>query len=172
MPFLVALQKLETPLPDGSGTFTVRSLAAAGGPTILTAGVATAVKALGAGVEVVGVEVEASCAFSAARAAGRIVNIAVGDTIADGLGGNVDPATITWPVIRDLVDRIVIVPERAVHEAIRTLLAEDHLVAEGAGVAAIAAAAGLAGIEGRSTAVLLTGANIDLPRLTSLLPAP
>ena len=138
----------------------------------LISGVATAVKALDARIEVIGVEVEASCAFSAARAAGRIVNIAVAETIADGLGGNVDPETITWPVIRDLVDRIVIVPERAVHDAIRTLLTEDHLVGEGAGVAAIAAAAGLAGIEGRRTAVLLTGANIDLPRLTSLLPAP
>ena len=119
-------------------------------------------------IEVIGVEVEASSAFSAARAAGRIVNITVGETIADGLGGNVDPETITWPVIRDLVDRIVVVPERAVREAVRNLLAEDHLVAEGAGVAAIAASAGLAGIEGRRAAVLLTGANIDLPRLTSL----
>jgi threonine dehydratase len=138
----------------------------------LISGIATAIKAVDARIEVIGVEVEASSAFSAARAAGRIVDIDVGETIADGLGGNVDPATITWPVIRDLVDRIVVVPERAVREAVRTLLAEDHLVAEGAGVAAIAAAAGLAGIEGRRTAVLLTGANIDLARLTSLLPAP
>ena len=137
----------------------------------LISGVATAIKALDPRIEVIGVEVEASSAFSAARAAGRIVEITVGETIADGLGGNVDPETITWPVIRDLVDRIVVVPERGVREAVRTLLAEDHLVAEGAGVAAIAAAAGLAGIEGRHTAVLLTGANIDLPRLASLLAA-
>jgi threonine dehydratase len=82
----------------------------------------------------------------------------------------VDPETITWPVIRDLVDRVVVVSERAVREAVRTLLAEDHLVAEGAGAAAIAAAAGLAGIEARRAAVLLTGANIDVPRLAALLP--
>jgi threonine dehydratase len=135
----------------------------------LISGVATAIKGLRPQVEVIGVEMEASCVFSAARAAGRIVEIPIGDTIADGLGGNVDPETITWPVIRDLVDRIVVVPEHALRQAIRTLLAEDHLVAEGAGAAAIAAAAGLAGIEGRRAAVLLTGANIDLDRLTSLL---
>jgi threonine dehydratase len=135
----------------------------------LISGVAIAVKALAPRIEVVGVEVEASCAFSAARAAGRIVPIAVGDTIADGLGGNVDPETITWPVIRDLVDRIVVVPEAALRKAVRNLIAEDHLVAEGAGAAAIAAAGGLAGIEGRRTAVLLTGANIDLTRLVSLI---
>ena len=135
----------------------------------LISGIATAIKAVDAGIEVIGVEVDASSAFSAARAAGHIVDIAVGETIADGLGGNVDPETITWPVIRDLVDRIVVVPEREVREAVRTLLAEDHLVAEGAGAAAIAAAAGLAGIEDRRTAVLLTGANIDLPRLVGCI---
>ena len=135
----------------------------------LISGVAIAVKALAPRIEVVGVEVEASCAFSAARAAGRIVPIAVGDTIADGLGGNVDPETITWPVIRDLVDRIIVVSETALRKAVRNLIAEDHLVAEGAGAAAIAAAGGLAGIEGRRTAVLLTGANIDLTRLVSLI---
>jgi len=135
----------------------------------LISGVATAVKALNPRVEVIGVEVEASCAFFAARAAGRIVEIAVGETIADGLGGNVDPETITWPIVRDLVDRIVVVPEQDVRQAVRTLLAEDHLVAEGAGVAAIAAAAGRADIDGRRAAVLLTGANIDLDRLRALL---
>jgi len=135
----------------------------------LISGVATAVKALNPRVEVIGVEVEASCAFFAARNAGRIVEIVVGETIADGLGGNVDPETITWPVIRDLVDRIVVVPEQDVRQTVRALLAEDHLVAEGAGVAAIAAAAGRADIDGRRAAVLLTGANIDLDRLRALL---
>ena len=135
----------------------------------LISGIAIAVKAVAPHIEVIGVEVEASCAFSAARAAGHIVEIAVGDTIADGLGGNVDPETITWPVIRALVDRFVVVPEPALRQAVRDLLAEDHLVAEGAGAAAVAAAAGLAGIEGRRAAVLVTGANIDLPRLVSLL---
>jgi threonine dehydratase len=135
----------------------------------LISGIAIAVKALDPRVAVIGVEAEASSAFSAARAAGRIVEISVGDTIADGLGGNVDPETMTWPVIRDLVDRIVVVHEDAIRQAVRTLLAEDHLVAEGAGVAAIAAAAGLAGIEGRRAAAILTGSNIDLDRLTALL---
>ena len=99
----------------------------------LISGVATAIKGLDASIEVIGVEVEASCAFSAARAAGRIVDISVGETIADGLGGNVDPETITWPVIRDLVDRIIVVPEGAVRQGVCRLVAEDHLVAEGAG---------------------------------------
>jgi threonine dehydratase len=136
----------------------------------LISGIAIALDAVAPEVEIVGVEVAASTAFSAARRAGRPVEILVGETIADGLGGNVDPATMTWPIVRDLVDRIVIVPEDALRRAVRDLASEDHLIAEGAGAAAIAAvASGLAGIEGRQAAVLLTGANIDLSRLVPLL---
>lgn len=138
----------------------------------LISGVAIALRAILPSAEIVGAEVEASCAFAAARRAGRLVPIEVRPTIADGLGGNVEPDTITWPVIRDLVDRVVVVAERDLVRGIRTLLAADHLVAEGAGIAAIAAVAtGVAGTRGRRTAALLSGANIDIDRLQTLLGA-
>lgn len=138
----------------------------------LISGIAAALEALRPSVEIVGVEVEASRAFSAARAAGRIVPIAVGETIADGLGGNVDPDTRTWPFIRDLVDRLVVVGEGDLRRAFSELLAAEHLVAEGAGVAAVAALrAGRMELDGRQAAVLLTGANIDLERIAALIRA-
>jgi threonine dehydratase len=138
----------------------------------LISGIAAALDAIDPAAEIIGVEVEASCAFTAARRAGRIVPIQVGDTIADGLGGNVEADTITWPFIRDLVDRVVVVTEDDLLRGIRTLLAEDHFVAEGAGIAAVAAvAAGAAGTKGRRTAALLTGANIDIDRLKAILRA-
>ena len=118
----------------------------------------------------IGVEAESSPAFTAARQAGRIVPVDVKPTIADGLGGNVEPDTLTWPYIRDLVDRIVTVSEQDLRTAIRGLLAEDHLVAEGAGAAGVAAvASGRADINGRRTAVVLSGANIDLAKLMSVI---
>jgi threonine dehydratase len=121
-------------------------------------------------VEVVGVEVEASSAFTAARAAGRIVTVAVGATMADGLGGNVDPNTRTWPFIRDLVDRIVVVSERDLRQAVRDLVANEHLVTEGAGATAAAAVrAGLVPLGRPQAAVLLTGANIDTDALVRVL---
>ena len=138
----------------------------------LISGIAIALRAIVPSAEIVGAEVEASCAFAAARRAGRIVPIEVGATIADGLGGNVEPDTITWPVIRDLVDRVVVVAEGDLTRGIRRLLAEDHLLAEGAGIAAIAAVAtGRAGTRGRRTAALLSGANIDIDRLQTVLGA-
>jgi threonine dehydratase len=136
----------------------------------LVSGIALAVKSRRPSAEVVGVEVEASPAFTAARAAGRIVTIAVGATMADGLGGNVDPNTRTWPFIRDLVDRIVVVSERDLRRGMRDLVANEHLVTEGAGATAVAAVrAGLVPLDGRQAAVLLTGANIDTDALVRVL---
>jgi threonine dehydratase len=136
----------------------------------LVSGVATAMHALSRSAAVIGVEAEASTAFSAARAAGAIVTIEVGDTIADGLGGNVDPRTITWPIIRDLVSDVAVVPEAILRRAVRDLAAEDHLVAEGAGIAGVAAlSGGTVALQGRRAAVIVTGANIDVTRLATLL---
>ncbi len=138
----------------------------------LVSGIAVAMAGLAPSVAVIGVEAQASNAFAAARMAGRIVPIDVGHTIADGLGGNVDPQTITWPFIRDLVQDVAIVPEPRLRQTIRDLAAEEHLVAEGAGIAAVAAIAGnQVALNGRRAAAILSGANIDVARLASLLAA-
>ena len=59
----------------------------------LISGIAIAVNALSPRLDVVGVEVEASSPFTQSLAAGRIVTIEVGPTLADGLSGNLDPDT-------------------------------------------------------------------------------
>ena len=83
-----------------------------------------------------------------------------------------DPQTITWPFIRDLVQDVAIVPEPRLRQTIRDLAAEEHLVAEGAGIAAVAAIAGnQVALNGRRAAAILSGANIDVARLASLLAA-
>jgi threonine dehydratase len=46
-------------------------------------------------VRVVGVEAEASTAVSAAVSAGRVVEVAIGATLADGLAGNLEPGSVT-----------------------------------------------------------------------------
>ena len=136
----------------------------------LISGVAAAVSAMKPGTDVIGVEAAASNAFSAARAAGRLVTIEVKPTIADGLGGNVEPDTRTWQYVRDLVSRVVTVSEDDLIGGIRGLLAEDHLVAEGAGIAAVAAvAATRIALTGRRVAIIVSGANIDLARLQECL---
>jgi threonine dehydratase len=139
----------------------------------LVSGIARVARAASPAVRVVGVEAAQSCVFTSARTAGRIVPITVGQTLADGLSGNVDPDTLTWDYIRDLVDEVVTVSEDELAEGLRGLVAEDHLIAEGAGVAAVAAvAAQRAALDASRTAVVVSGANIDSSKLLEVLSIP
>lgn len=135
----------------------------------LASGVAVAAKAVSPSIEIVGVEAAASPAFHTAVAAGRVVPVEVQPTLADGLAGNMDPATITFDYVRRLVDRFVLVSESAIEKAIRGLVSQEHLIAEGAGAVAVAAAASGVRPELRNIAVIVTGSNIDSEKLSSLL---
>lgn len=132
----------------------------------LVSGIATAAAGRAA---TVGVEVEASSPFTLGLASGRIVTIDVKPTLADGLAGNLDPDTVTFDIVRRLVSRIVTVSEPQLRDAIGGLVREERLIAEGAG--ATAAAAVLSGKVGgaRKIAVILSGANIDLEKLKTLI---
>jgi threonine dehydratase len=136
----------------------------------LISGVAAAAKSITPACEVIGVEVAASCAFQTSVRAGRLVEIVPGATLADGLGGNPDPETITFGFIQRFVDRIVTVTEDDLSAAIAGLVDAEHLVAEGAGAAGVAAlVGGRASVRGRRVAVIVTGSNIDRARLAAVL---
>ena len=135
----------------------------------LISGVATVAKAINPRCEVIGVEVVASNAFQQSVRAGKLVEIVPGETLADGLGGNPDPETITFAIIQQLVDRIVTVSEQDLAAAIVGLVEAEHLIAEGAGAAATAALVGARiEVRDRRVGVIVSGANIDRARLASL----
>lgn len=126
--------------------------------------------ACAARLEVLGVEVEASSPFTHGLAAGRIVAIDVGPTLADGLAGNLDPDTVTFDIVGQHVKRIVRVSEAELEDAVRGLAREERLIAEGAGATGVAAVlAGRAVSPGQHVAVVLSGANIDLGKLAAIL---
>jgi threonine dehydratase len=134
----------------------------------LISGVGIAVQTIGA--MVVGVEVAASNPFTRSLAAGRIVEIDVGPTLADGLAGNMDPETITFDLVRRYVRRIVVVSEDELGAAIGAIVREERLVAEGAAATGVAAVlSGDVDVHGRRVAVILSGANIDPAKLRTLL---
>jgi len=134
----------------------------------LISGVGIAVQTIGA--MVVGVEVAASNPFTRSLAAGRIVEIDVGPTLADGLAGNMDPETITFDLVRRYVRRIVVVSEDELGAAIGAIVREERLVAEGAAATGVAAVlSGNLDLRGRRVAVILSGANIDPAKLRTLL---
>jgi threonine dehydratase len=111
-------------------------------------------------VRVIGVESASSPAMRAALDAGRVVEIAVAPTVADGLGGNLEPGTVTFELVRRHVDDVVAVLEEEIEEAMRFLVREQGLVVEGAGaVAAAALLSGRVAVEG-PTVALVTGRNV------------
>ncbi len=129
----------------------------------LGAGVGVAMEAAAPNATVIGVEVEASAPFTLSLERGRITEIDWRESLADGLVGNLEPGSITFPIVRRTIDRVVTVTEDEVARAMRGLAAEEHLIVEGAGAAATAAVlAGKIPVEGLHVVVLVTGGNVDL----------
>jgi threonine dehydratase len=136
----------------------------------LISGIATAADAIGGALEVIGVELDVSCPFLTSLPAGHLVPIVPGPSLADGLTGNPDPASITFGMIQRHVDRIVTVSEDQVAAAFVGLVDHEHAIAEGAGAAASAAILGhRVDVRGRKVAAIVSGANIDRTRLAALL---
>lgn len=136
----------------------------------LISGIGTVVKTLDASRQVIGVELEVAHAFHASLAAGTLVEIDAGPSLADGLGGNPDPDTITFSIIQRVVDRIVLVGEDDLRQAVAALVEHEHLIAEGAGAAAPGAIlAKRVDVSGKRVAAIVSGANIDRGRLAALL---
>jgi threonine dehydratase len=137
----------------------------------LISGTGVALSALAPGCRLIGVEAEASEAFGTARRHGRITTIDPQPTIADGLGGNLDPETVTFDYVERYVHEIVAAAEPSILGAIGDLPGHDHQIAEGAAAVGPAALASgrIRDIAGKTVGVVLTGANIDRARLKACL---
>jgi threonine dehydratase len=131
----------------------------------LASGVGLVIKALAPKVIITGVEVAASRPFATGIREGRITAIDPQPSLADGLTGNLEPGTMTFDLVRTVVDRLVSVDEDAVAGAVRLLARDEHLITEGAGATATAALlAGESARSGQHVVVLVTGANIDFDK--------
>lgn len=132
----------------------------------LISGVAYAVKGAKKGVEVVGVQSDGYASWTRWLEAGGPTAITP-DTIADGTTAPFDERML--PLVRDLVDRWVTVPEPRLRSAIPELAATGKVVAEGAGALAYAALEQLE--PGPVTVAIVSGGNIDPKLLATLLAA-
>lgn len=133
----------------------------------LVAGCAVAAAALKPGIEVIGVEVAAYAAM-AQRLAGQPVRVG-GSTIAEGIAVR-DVGEQPFQVIRAQVADVLVVPERAIEEAIALLVEGAKVVAEGAGAAGIAALLAFPDrFKGRKVGVPICGGNIDARVLANVM---
>jgi threonine dehydratase len=137
----------------------------------LIGGIAIAAKAASPSIRIIGVEPEVSNAFQVSLRHGRIMLITPGASIADGLGGNIDADSMTFEIVREFVDEVITVSEEEIVAAIAGLAREEHLIAEGAGAAATAAVLARKAPKEKRIVVLVSGSNIDAPRLARILSA-
>jgi threonine dehydratase len=130
------------------------------GDTALVRGVAAEAKRRYRGVKIVGVQAAQAPSYVRSWQENRVVTTETCDTIADGLATYV-PLAPNVRAIRELVDEVVLVSEAELIDGIRTLLFEEHVVAEPAGAAALAAyLQNRTAYAGRSVVLLVTGSNI------------
>jgi threonine dehydratase len=146
----------------------VRTLVVPVGGGGLIGGVGVVARAVGAGVRIIGAQTHETAGMHASLAAGRLVSPPYGDTICEGLSGDVDERSLA--LASRVVDDMVLVSEAQVRRAIRALYVEEGIVAEGSAAVAVAAVlqGALNGADGPA-AVVLTGGNLDARRLAEIL---
>ncbi len=133
----------------------------------LLAGCAIAATGVKPGIQVFGVEVEAYPAM-AQRLAGAAVSVG-GPTIAEGIAVR-DTGRLALDTARRLGIEILVVPERAVEQAIGLLIEGAKIVAEGAGAVGVAALLSFPErFAGRRVGVPICGGNIDARILSNVL---
>lgn len=136
----------------------------------LLAGVAVMAKAFNASIKVIGVQPENSPAMHDSLRTGHVVTVKEKPTLADGLAGNLQQPSLTFPLIRQYVDEIRLVSEKHLRQAIVELVASERLIVEAAGAAPIAMLiANRSELRSHKIVVVLTGRNIDFPVLRELL---
>lgn len=136
----------------------------------LIAGCAIAAKALKPGkpgIEIIGVQTERFPSMVCAVRGGQPQFGA--STIAEGIAVKT-PGTLTLPVVRELVDDLLMVSEGALEQAIVMLLEIEKTVVEGAGAAGLAALLAYPQrFKGKQVGLILCGGNIDLLMLAEII---
>ncbi|MDP3887754.1 threonine dehydratase [Hydrogenophaga sp.] len=118
-------------------------------------------RALGHGARIVGVVSAHATTYADSIAAGRVVEAPVTTELADGMACRVADAA-ALDVLMPHLDHVVKVSDDEVAQAIRTIFADTHNVAEGAGAASFAAAwQERESLKGKVVGTTLCGGNVD-----------
>ena len=120
-------------------------------------------------VQVVGVQAEGAPCVYLSYKAGRIVETPEAATFAEGLATRV-PFELTFGIILDLIDDIVLVSDDEIERAVVLMLRTTHNLAEGAGASPLAAAFKLRDrIAGKKVVLILSGGNLTVEKLREIL---
>jgi threonine dehydratase len=136
----------------------------------LTAGVASAIQLLKPSTRRYACELDTGAPLAPSLAAGEPVTITPkpAPRYASGFSGAPSVADEMWPILSSVVDGSLLMSVNELATTIKLLVERNHIVAEGAGAAAVATA--LAGRAGTGKiACVVSGGHIDLDELSQIL---
>ena len=133
----------------------------------LSAGIASAIRAIKPDTKLYACEVETAAPLAPSMAAGAPQTVSYTATFVDGIGsGGLLPDM--WPLVSRLLDGSLAVALAEIAAAIKLLVERNRVVAEGAGATSVAAA--LSGQAGAGKVVcVVSGGNIDSFKLAKIL---
>jgi threonine dehydratase len=136
----------------------------------LIGGMLPAIKESNPKIRVYGVEPVGAPSMRRSLDEGHAVRLESVSTFADGLAAPM-AGEIPYQMVRKYVDDVVLVDDETIAMGLRELLVNTKLLAEGAGATATAAvlARAIPLQNGERVAVMVSGGNIDLPRLKGVL---
>ena len=135
----------------------------------LISGIAYALKSINPKVKVYGVQADGAAAMKNSVEKGVVEELKSVSTIADGIAVK-KPGDLTYEICSKYVDEIVSVTDDEISAAILALMEKQKLVTEGAGAAAVAAVMfDKVDVQGKKTACILSGGNIDVTILSRVI---
>ena len=132
----------------------------------IIAGVATAAKAIKPSIKIVGVQTANIPSTKASFEKGEVTSAFKDVTIADGIAVKT-PGDLTFSIVKELVDEVVVVEEDEIAQAMLFLLENQKVTAEGAGAVSTAAIWSDKYIpkKGENVVCIISGGNVDINTL-------
>jgi threonine dehydratase len=176
MPFVHAFNDRDVIAGQGTcGLEMVRQLGDLDSATVaiggggLISGISIALKQSIKGVRVYGAETHAIPSMYESVEEGRMVRVKPKPTIADGMQSAI-PGDLTFEAVSKYVDKIGLVSDRQLEDAVFDLLVRANVLAEPAGASPLAAMKGpLKKEKGNKMVLVISGGNISVPLLTKIL---
>ena len=136
----------------------------------LISGIASAARSLNPDIKIVGVQAAVCPSAYESIKKGEVLMVDSQSSIADGIAVK-QLGKLTFEIIRECVDKVVLVQEKHIASAILMLLERKKILAEGAGAVSLAALMnGSIKISGdRKVVLMISGGNVDSPLLGRII---
>ena len=127
----------------------------------LAAGILIAVKTKNPNVKIIGVESKSFPSMKNSLDSGKLETVDGGFTVADGMSVRT-PGKQTFEIIRDMIDKIVLVDDEEIIKTIFLLMERSKIVVEPAGAVGLAYLVSKKPSPGKNVVPILCGGNVDM----------